>query len=503
LNPVPLEFVEEVDQAAAGKLFGKLGLLAREAKSYRWETGGLRLVGRKQFALGLKIPARMTWETVRGVYPNDTEANLLLGTVYQRLGDLTASDQRLQRVLADAAVPRKDKSEALGLLARNDKTRGLAGWDQMDAAGRRQSVLRSRMFEKAAKLYEQGYAQDLNNYYPGLNALSLFELLLNLVDKERPVWSGIFETDEDAAQCEKKMRTDRDRLAAAVGMSLASTVERLPEGAKDAWLAISQADYKFLTIRNRDTAVAAGYVAALTGAEPFHVSSARAQIELFRSLGLCESLVAACLASFPRSPPPDEPLAQTIVFTGHMVDKEGRKPPRFPKEQEGNARKAIHQAVKDLIEATPGRALGIAGGANGGDILFHEVCTELGVPTRVLLTLPEGPFIAESVAHGGADWVRRFNELIKTHPPQILSESKDLPRWMRGRDDYDVWQRTNLWLVEEALTTGSRVQTLIALWDGESGDGPGGTKHLVELAGQSGLTPKILLTKAIFGISRP
>ena len=81
-----------------------------------------------------------------------------------------------------------------------------------------------------------------------------------------------------------------------------------------------------------------------------------------------------------------------------------------------------------------------------------------------------------------------------------MSESKDLPRWMRGRDDYDAWQRTNLWLLEEALTTGSRVQTLIALWDGESGDGPGGTKHLVELAGQRGLTPKILPTKVIFGI---
>jgi hypothetical protein len=29
--------------------------------------------------------------------------------------------------------------------------------------------------------------------------------------------------------------------------------------------------------------------------------------------------------------------------------------------------------------------------------------------------LPEGPFLAESVAHGGADWIARFGALMKTH----------------------------------------------------------------------------------------
>lgn len=497
LSPVPPEFADEVELAASRRQSGKLGLLAREAGWFLWQTAGLCLTGRKQFHLGLWIPARNTWEQFRDVYPNHPEANLLLGTVYQRLRELTLSDQRVQRVLDHPALDRKDKAEALALLARNEKTRGCERWDKKDVAGRRKTTLKAGLFKSAAELYEQAYEQDLNHYYSGLNALSLYALLLGLIAADRPTWSGMFETDEMALEQEKKIQTNHDRLAAAVGMSLKSESERLKKGVKDLWLGISQADYKFLTA-SRDSAVAAGYEAALAGAEPFHIASARAQIELFRDLDLRQSRVEACLDSFPAAAAPDVPLAQTIVFTGHMIDAPGREKPRFPPGQEGNARKAIHAAVSDLLNATPGLALGIAGGANGGDILFHEVCAELGVPTRVLLTLPEGPFIAASVAHGGPAWIKRFNALIKERPTQILAETKQLPRWMRERPGYDVWQRTNLWLLEEALATGTPAQTLVALWDGESGDGPGGTRHLVELARERGLNTQILSTSVIF-----
>jgi len=30
-----------------------------------------------------------------------------------------------------------------------------------------------------------------------------------------------------------------------------------------------------------------------------------------------------------------------------------------------------------------GKLIGISGGAGGGDILFHEVCDELGIPTMM------------------------------------------------------------------------------------------------------------------------
>ena len=38
----------------------------------------------------------------------------------------------------------------------------------------------------------------------------------------------------------------------------------------------------------------------------------------------------------------------------------------------------------------------------------------------------------------------------------------------------NVWQRVNFWMVEEAVALAPE-RTLIALWDGKGGDGPGGT----------------------------
>ena len=54
--------------------------------------------------------------------------------------------------------------------------------------------------------------------------------------------------------------------------------------------------------------------------------------------------------------------------------------------------------------ASPG-----AGGASGGDILFHEVCAELSVPTTLWLALPPDRYVMESVAPAGPDWVPRFH----------------------------------------------------------------------------------------------
>ena len=42
--------------------------------------------------------------------------------------------------------------------------------------------------------------------------------------------------------------------------------------------------------------------------------------------------------------------------------------------------------------------------------------------------------------------------------------------------------------------------TLIALWDGGTGDGPGGTADLVEQAGKRGAKSVVLGTKALFGL---
>ncbi|MDZ4799345.1 MAG: tetratricopeptide repeat-containing protein [Bryobacteraceae bacterium] len=487
LSPVPLDYVNDLELAASKSQGGKMGLLALEASRFLWEESGRRVAGRVQFQCHFLKPAKETWERVRSVYPLDLEANLMLGTVYQRLGELTESDQSLRTVLGSSTAEPSQKAEALALRARNQKARGNDAWAGKDLAGRRLATVRADFFFEARKLYAEAFEHDLNHSYSGLNALSLSVLLQELIAEERDAWLAGFDTEDEARLIASEISRSRDRLEETVDSSLLAGEKR---GQDDGWAAISRADFRFLTSA-RDTAVVAAYERALAGAPPFQTGAARGQLELFESLGVRAARVAACLAVFPPKPPDAEPLRHAVVFTGHRIDRQDRESPRFPASKEAAVRAAIRKDVLDLRAAYPGRMLGIAGGANGGDILFHEVCAELGIPTRVLLTLPEGLFIPESVADGGNDWVRRFNALMESHPEknavQVLCPGKELPVWMRNLSGYDVWQRTNIWLMEEGLSCGARALSLLALWDGKAGDGPGGTKDLVDLARKYGI----------------
>ena len=180
-----------------------------------------------------------------------------------------------------------------------------------------------------------------------------------------------------------------------------------------------------------------------------------------------------------KATPPD----RVLLFTGHMVDSTERKTPRFPRTPaaEAAAREMIKASIERERQLEPGRLVGVAGGACGGDILFHEICEELGIETRLLLALPQGKFSAESVQQGDRDWVERYNRLCYRLPLRVLAEEKALPVWLSGKADYQIWSRNNLWMLFNALALNARSLTLIALWDGGPADGPGGTQDLVQL----------------------
>jgi hypothetical protein len=180
-----------------------------------------------------------------------------------------------------------------------------------------------------------------------------------------------------------------------------------------------------------------------------------------------------------------------VLFAGHMVDRPDRAPQkmRFPRtaKAEATARAMIEGALRDEMTAEGGVSLGIAGGACGSDILFHEVCALLDIPTQLYLALPQSRFQVESVQHGGPDWVERYRLLCERVPPRVLQEDQALPRWLADKPGYDIWQRNNKWMMFNALALGAKHLTLIALYNRErEPDGPGGTAHIVETAQEWG-----------------
>jgi hypothetical protein len=214
-------------------------------------------------------------------------------------------------------------------------------------------------------------------------------------------------------------------------------------------------------------------------------------------------------------PTPQRP--RVLIFTGHMIDAPGRESPRFPAENEGAARAKIKEAVEREMAAGAGVASGYAGGASGGDILFLEVCEELGIETRLYLAMRPQQYVLASVERAGGKWVERFWRIynareaaghvrVLSNAADVKDSSEHLPAWLRPKPGYGIWERTNLWMLYNALdeACGPRSEdpniTLIALWDGEAGDGPGGTVHLIDKVKRLGARYDVVITKDLFGL---
>ncbi|MFZ5509355.1 MAG: tetratricopeptide repeat-containing protein [Pseudomonadota bacterium] len=496
LQVVPREFREAVQYAQESGLRGDLRLLAHEARDFDWSTEGLRAVGRAQFHIGARHGARETFEWLLERRPDDVEANTRLATLYQRLGDLARSDQALRRVLEADGPSRHDRAETFALLGRNAKSRWLGRWKDKSGGEARTAALRAPELDQAIDYYAQGFGESLNHFYSGLNALALLAVRNELAQALPAVWAERFDTDEEAA---RRLEADKARfqqLAGAVQLSIEAArraLERRPNGEEALWTAISEADFALITDR-RPGLIAQRYRNALSGAPDFARSSVADQLTIFRRLEVRSDFAGAALAVLEElggvpAPAAGPAIARVLLFTGHMVDAEGREPPRFPRTRaaESAARAMIRKAVEDERALEAGRIVGIAGGASGGDILFHEVCAELGIDTRLYLALPPPLFCARSVQHAGPDWVERYQRLCERVPPRVLAEREELPRWLAPKKDYGIWQRNNLWMLFNALALDAPALTLIALWDQGRADGPGGTEDLVAQVTMRGL----------------
>jgi hypothetical protein len=312
-------------------------------------------------------------------------------------------------------------------------------------------------------------------------------MMVELAQRQTAIWQDNFDSEEDANQRLQKLKELRSDLGAGVRLALESKQTALQRtGKSDVWMDISTADLICLT-STRPNRVAQAYKKALSDAPDQARDAARRQLALYQRLGILKENIQAGLESIaPVALPEQEGAPRMILFTGHRLDAPDRATPRFPAAKESQARAMIREAVANIQAKSVGKLLGLSGGASGGDILFHEVCEELNIPSQMFLVLPKADYIRASVADAGPGWIERFNRLYEKLKVRVLSDSDRLPRWLRAKKDYSIWTRSNLWMLHNALAISQDHLTLIALWNGATGDGPGGTEDMVKRAQDRG-----------------
>jgi hypothetical protein len=166
--------------------------------------------------------------------------------------------------------------------------------------------------------------------------------------------------------------------------------------------------------------------------------------------------------------PPAKSSDAVLLFSGHLIDAPGRFDPRFPPSLEEAAKKAIERAIAEI-----GPTSAIASAARGGDILFHEACRAKGIQTTIVLPLPEAEFVRLSVSGAsGGHWEERFRTLMSdSGPAQIIQ--------LDSTHSSNPFRDGNYAMLELAKMH-DPMPTLLALWNGQNGDGPGGTADMVD-----------------------
>ena len=521
---VPGDFAEDVERARRNQHFGDLRLFAQEILGLEWDQEGLRLIGEAQFKLRAYNGARETFEALHAELPDDSRINQRLATIYQKLafvatGEareqlLTESDLAIGRAL-NTAVLASARAEVLALRASNAKSRWIGEFGGCASIPERcTAALRSAHLSQTVDTYLLAFAADLNAYYPGVNALAMLQAQIALASGSPDEWTQFFDSDAKAAAVLEAKKLLASRVSAALALALRAddTLRELDDSPPDPWSKATRADLLLLTAPNKAQRVANAYREALSGVDWFALEAARRNLGIFAELALFEPNVSAALKvvdqAIVASRAPQAPPDRVLLFTGHMVDAPDRGPAnsRFPRtpEAEAIARGLIEEAVKKELHAGE-NMFGIAGGACGSDILFHEVCASLGVPTRLFLALPVRPFQVASVQRGGPDWVDRYQKLCERLPPQVLQDTEALPDWLADRRDYDLWQRNNQWMMFHAVATNARRLTLLSLYNPDrDADGPGGTAHLIGLARRWGFkSVELDARKLLAGVTTP
>jgi hypothetical protein len=168
-------------------------------------------------------------------------------------------------------------------------------------------------------------------------------------------------------------------------------------------------------------------------------------------------------------------VTHVVLASGHLVDAPGRQAPRFPPSRVAWVTDRLREIFDDW-GVGPATVV-ISGGARGADIIAAEEGYKRGAHVILCLALPADEFERRSVGLPGTDWSSRFRRLLAVAEVRELAPSPG-----QAPEGDEVFARANEWMVDLAHEMDAQPHAVV-VWDGMTGDGPGGTSDLVQRLG--------------------
>jgi tetratricopeptide (TPR) repeat protein len=466
------EWNERVTVAQRQRRIGDILLLTEEIKNPLIKEEAIGQAGRALTNMNRHELALNQYRKGLEVNPRNINFRREEALLLNRLGRVDDAIVKVENLLS--LTP--NDGEAIALLGRIYKEMWTGSWKWVEQKEKRlQTAFDSyHWLLRAVDTYTKGFRVDLNQTYPGVNALTLSTLLVELAAKY-----------DDPENPDPEILWVRDNLNDLRG-SLSFALETIIDNDRaDYWTLVSMAELKVLTAKSVQEVVRA-YRKALTASRrnTFYLKSSLAQLEMLKSLEMRTEYVDAGIDVIQeelrrmhkveedahdesaRTKKEDHAIrdGHVFLFTGYMINHSRKKGSHFPPEKEEDIRTGIHM-VLEKHKAGPDDLAVTTGMDAGSEIIFIESCVERGIPVQSYFPFAEAQYVRDFVSPGGEEWVERFYKM-RNHPLVDEFYQPDLVGLPKEGDD--VHERNNRWALYSALVRGIDKVRLIALWDGKN-----------------------------------
>jgi tetratricopeptide (TPR) repeat protein len=484
------EWKEMVNIAQRQKHIGDILLLTEEITNPLIREEAVGDVGRALANLGRNELALAQYR--KGLEVNSANLEFRREEAFHlnRIGRVDEAIVKIENLLNDFP----NDSNSITYLGRIYKEMWAASWNKIrDKTKRMQQAFDSyHWLIKSADIYMKGFRLDLNDYYPGINAFTLSMLAVHLAEK----FDNKKSPDPDIARIQKTLPELRSTLM----FGLDSKINLEGEKA-DYWTLVSLAELKLLTADNLADVVRA-FRKAITASRRnfFYLNSTLGQLEILKALDFRTEFVQTAIqlveeelvrvnsesssAASPSRKPSrkKQPVGRSFLFCGYMIDYPGKEKKTFPADKEEEIRNDIRATLKKYKPGPNDRAY-LAGLSAGSEIIFAEVCAEMGLDVKAYIPLSESAYIRSFVSPAGDAWVDRFYKIRANSLVDGIHQIENLGPPKAGDDPYE---RNNRWAAYSALGRAGRQNVrLIAVWN-ETGGEPKDrdarlVRHMIEL----------------------
>ena len=448
------EWKEKVNIAQRQKHIGDILLLTEEIRNPLIREEAVGDVGRALANLGKYELALAQFR--KGLEVNSANLEFRREEAFHlnRIGRVDEAIVKIENILNDFP----NDGESITYLGRIYKEMWATSWKRIRNPNEKMRIA----FEsyhwliKSVDIYMKGFKIDLNEYYPGINAFTLSMLAVHLADK----FGKDKSPDPDITRIRKTLPTLRNTLF--FGLESRITLE----GDKaDYWTLVSYAELKLLTSDDVDTIIRA-YRKAITASRRnlFFLNSSLAQLEIIKDLGLRTRFVKACInlieeeiSRVSHGEYGDENTqkksrtklesGRALLFSGYMVDYPRKDKKVFPADKESEIRQEIRKKI-DKFKPGPSDRAFLAGLSAGSEIIFAELCVEMGLKVKAYLPMSESAYVREFISPAGGGWVDRFYK-IRNHP--LVSEINQIEALGQPKDGDDLHERNNRWALYSAI----------------------------------------------------